>query len=71
MGTTLQAPPFELALDSALWSSELLGDEAGRKTLDRLHRTWIDAGADIVETCTCVQSLSLGLLEQAGVRARS
>lgn len=52
MGTTLQAPPFELALDSALWSSELLASERGRAQLDKLHRTWLDAGADIVETCT-------------------
>ncbi|GAA5944294.1 hypothetical protein JCM3775_003315 [Rhodotorula graminis] len=61
MGTTLQAPPFELALDSALWSSELLADEAGCSQLDRLHRTWIDAGADIVETCTYQSSLPLFL----------
>ncbi|GAA5840798.1 hypothetical protein JCM9279_001224 [Rhodotorula babjevae] len=61
MGTTLQAPPFELPLDSALWSSELLADEAGRQQLDRLHRTWIDAGADIVETCTYQSSLPLFL----------
>ncbi|GAA6055939.1 hypothetical protein JCM3770_005605 [Rhodotorula araucariae] len=61
MGTTLQAPPFELPLDSALWSSELLATADGRAHLDRLHRTWIDAGADVVETCTYQSSLPLFL----------
>ncbi|GAA6027963.1 hypothetical protein JCM8097_001803 [Rhodosporidiobolus ruineniae] len=61
MGTTLQAPPFDLGLDSALWSSELLADEAGREQLKRLHQAWIDAGADIVETCTYQSSLPLFL----------
>lgn len=56
MGTTLQAPPFELGLDSALWSSELLATEPGRAQLDKLHRTWVEAGADVVETCTYVAS---------------
>ncbi|GAA5852617.1 hypothetical protein JCM8547_002565 [Rhodosporidiobolus lusitaniae] len=61
MGTTLQAPPFELALDSALWSSELLANEEGRKTLTKLHETWVDAGADVIETCTYQSSLPLFL----------
>lgn len=52
MGTTLQAPPFSLALDSALWSSELLASDDGRQQLRTLHDTWIDAGSDIVQTCT-------------------
>lgn len=52
MGTTLQAPTFNLALDSALWSSELLASQSGRDQLVRLHDTWIEAGADIVQTCT-------------------
>ncbi|GAA6000210.1 homocysteine S-methyltransferase family protein [Rhodotorula paludigena] len=61
MGTTLQAPPFELGLDSALWSSELLATEPGRAQLDKLHRTWVDAGADVVETCTYQSTLPLFL----------
>ncbi|GAA6008612.1 hypothetical protein JCM10207_007179 [Rhodosporidiobolus poonsookiae] len=61
MGTTLQAPPFSLALDSALWSSELLGTEQGRAQLTKLHETWLEAGADIVETCTYQSSLPLFL----------
>ncbi|BGO96966.1 hypothetical protein RTG_00289 [Rhodotorula toruloides ATCC 204091] len=61
MGTTLQAPPFELGLDSALWSSELLATEDGRAQLERLHKTWLGAGADIVETCTYQSSLPLFL----------
>ncbi|BGP14814.1 hypothetical protein JCM10213_001819 [Rhodosporidiobolus nylandii] len=61
MGTTLQAPPFELALDSALWSSELLATEEGRAQLKKLHSTFIEAGADVVETCTYQSSLPLFL----------
>ncbi|BGP23598.1 AdoMet-homocysteine methyltransferase [Rhodotorula toruloides] len=61
MGTTLQAPPFELGLDSALWSSELLASDDGRAQLERLHKTWLEAGADIVETCTYQSSLPLFL----------
>ncbi|GAA5835743.1 hypothetical protein JCM11251_007415 [Rhodosporidiobolus azoricus] len=61
MGTTLQAPPFELALDSALWSSELLGTDEGKAQLTKLHHAWIEAGADVVETCTYQSSLPLFL----------
>ncbi|BGP30915.1 AdoMet-homocysteine methyltransferase [Rhodotorula toruloides] len=61
MGTTLQAPPFELGLDSALWASELLATKDGRAQLERLHQTWLEAGADIVETCTYQSSLPLFL----------
>ncbi|GAA5904517.1 hypothetical protein JCM6882_008930 [Rhodosporidiobolus microsporus] len=61
MGTTLQAPPFELKLDSALWSSELLATEEGKAQLTKLHEAWIEAGADIVETCTYQSSLPLFL----------
>lgn len=57
MGTTLQAPPFNLALDSALWSSELLATQHGRDQLAQLHDTWIQAGADLVQTCTSVHAL--------------
>ncbi|GAA5986210.1 hypothetical protein JCM11641_002890 [Rhodosporidiobolus odoratus] len=61
MGTTLQAPPFELSLDSALWSSELLATEQGRAQLAKLHSTWVEAGAQVVETCTYQSSLPLFL----------
>ncbi|GAA5975526.1 hypothetical protein JCM10908_005189 [Rhodotorula pacifica] len=61
MGTTLQAPPFNLALDSALWSSELLASQEGRQQLVNLHKTWIEAGADIVQTCTYQSTLPLFL----------
>lgn len=61
MGTTLQAPPFNLALDSALWSSELLATDAGRHQLANLHHTWIQAGADWVQTCTYQSTLPLFL----------
>ncbi|GAA5869638.1 hypothetical protein JCM3774_005500 [Rhodotorula dairenensis] len=61
MGTTLQAPPFNLALDSELWSSELLATETGRDQLARLHDTWIHQGADIIQTCTYQSTLPLFL----------
>ncbi|GAA5943544.1 hypothetical protein JCM1841_003363 [Sporobolomyces salmonicolor] len=62
MGTSLEAPPFSLSLDSDLWSSELLGSPQGRETLERLHQTWIgESGAQVVETCTYQSSLPLFL----------
>jgi len=48
----MQAPPFELALDSTLWSSELLATEEGKANLVKLHQTWIAAGAQVIGSCT-------------------
>ncbi|GAA6058660.1 hypothetical protein JCM10212_004071 [Sporobolomyces blumeae] len=61
MGTTLQSYPIAQALDSNLWSSELLRFKEGRETLEALHRAWIDSGADVVESCTYQSSLPLFL----------
>ncbi|GAA5890187.1 hypothetical protein JCM5296_002843 [Sporobolomyces johnsonii] len=62
MGTALQAPPFSLALDSHLWSSELLATSQGRESLERLHNAWItEGGAQVVESCTYQSSLPLFL----------
>ncbi|GAA6010453.1 hypothetical protein JCM11491_006945 [Sporobolomyces phaffii] len=63
MGTTLQSYPVAQALDSNLWSSELLKTANGRDTLRHLHSQWIDAGADVVQTCTYQSSLPLFLPE--------
>lgn len=52
LGTTLQAPPFSLGLNSALWSSELLATTSGRDQLSKLHHTWIDCGSDVLGSCT-------------------
>lgn len=54
MGTTLQAPPYDLPLGSTLWSSELLGSEEGQHRLRDLHQHWVDSGAEILGSCTCV-----------------
>ncbi|GAA5898776.1 uncharacterized protein JCM6883_003422 [Sporobolomyces salmoneus] len=61
MGTTLQSYPVAQQLDSNLWSSELLKTREGRETLRDLHSKWIEAGADIVQTCTYQSSLPLFL----------
>ncbi|GAA5858400.1 hypothetical protein JCM1840_001185 [Sporobolomyces johnsonii] len=62
MGTSLQAPPFSLSLDSDLWSSELLATPQGRESLERLHHAWItESGAQVVESCTYQSSLPLFL----------
>lgn len=52
IGCVVQAPPFELGLDSNLWSSELLATEQGKQTLVKLHQTWIQAGAQVIGSCT-------------------
>ncbi|GAA5946695.1 hypothetical protein JCM3765_000351 [Sporobolomyces pararoseus] len=61
MGTTLQSYPVAQQLDSNLWSSELLKTKEGRETLEDLHSKWIEAGADVVQTCTYQSSLPLFL----------
>lgn len=47
-----QAPPFELGLDSNLWSSELLATDEGKQTLVKLHQAWVNAGAQVIGSCT-------------------
>ncbi|GAA5938314.1 homocysteine S-methyltransferase family protein [Sporobolomyces koalae] len=61
MGTTLQSYPVAQQLDSNLWSSALLRTPEGRQTLQDLHTKWVEAGADIVESCTYQSSLPLFL----------
>lgn len=50
-GTTLE-DEFSADITSSLWSSALLSSETGRDTLRRLHKAFLDAGADLIETCT-------------------
>ncbi|KAM0788177.1 hypothetical protein ACM66B_001338 [Microbotryomycetes sp. NB124-2] len=64
MGTTLQAPPFELELGSALWSSELLTTSEGQQKLVDLHSTWVRHGAQLLGTCTYQSSLPMFLPPQ-------
>ncbi|KAK4701416.1 hypothetical protein P7C70_g4815, partial [Phenoliferia sp. Uapishka_3] len=61
MGTTLQAPPFNLPLDSSLWSSELLATDTGRAQLRTLHQLWVNSGAEVVGSCTYQSCLPLFL----------
>lgn len=56
MGTTLQAPPFDSDIETALWSGELLRSEAGRAKLTKLHNLWIESGSDVLGSATYVST---------------
>ena len=57
LGTTLEGPPYNVRFTDStpLWSSHLLTSDP--RTLTKVHRAFVDAGADIVLTATYQTSI--------------